>query len=361
MAEVKGKKHKFKNSRCEENDAVWIAQEKFFPVYFLKKAGQLVLSLLVLSVLVFFISRLAPGEPLRAFYGDAVERMGPEQLAAARDRLGLDENLFVQYWNWLTGALTGDFGISFQYKQDVLSVVGKVSFNTLILTLVSFMLIFVLGLLLAVFCVMREDKAADRIIRRLGVAANSVPEFLAALLFMFIFSVSLGLLPSSGAYSIGQSGNIADRALHLILPVAAIVFSHLWYCAYLMRNKLSDEIRKEYVLLCRVKGLSEREILFKHCLKNIMPAIVSIMAVFLPHLLGGTYIVEMVFSYPGLGTLGFESAQYHDYNMLMVIALITGFFVITANMLAQAVNEKLDPRMRYGERISVKAGGEGSE
>ena len=116
-----------------------------------------------------------------------------------------------------------------------------------------------------------------------------------------------------------------------------------------MRNKLSDEVRKEYILLCKVKGLTQRQIIYKHCMKNIMPAVVSIMAIFLPHLLGGAYVVEMVFSYPGLGELGVESAQYHDYNMLMLVSLITGAVVILANMIAQVINEKLDPRFKYEE------------
>ena len=124
------------------------------------------------------------------------------------------------------------------------------------------------------------------------------------------------------------------------------MISHLWYCAYLMRNKLSDEVSKEYVLMCKVKGLSERQIIYRHCLKNIMPSVISIMAIFLPHLLGGAYVVELVFSYPGIGKLGVESAQYHDYNMLMLVCLITGAVVITANMAAQVINEKLAPDMK---------------
>lgn len=324
--------------------------------YVLKTAVQFAASLFVLSVLVFVISRMAPGEPLRAFYGDAVERMSAEQLAAARMRLGLDENILTQYINWLSSAFHGDFGISFKYKQSVTDVVGGVYMNTLTLTLISFVIIFAAGLLLAVFCVLREGSFADRLICRVGVALGSMPEFFVALVLVLVFAVDLKILPSSGAYSIGQSGNIADRAVHLVLPVMAIVLSHIWYCAYLMRNKLSDEMRKEYVLLCKVKGLSRRAIIYKHCLKNVMPAIVSIMAIFLPHLLGGTYVVEMVFSYPGLGSLGFESAQYHDYNMLMVISLITGVFVVAANMAARVINEKLDPRTEYGETVAEAAG-----
>lgn len=313
--------------------------------YILKKAAQLIISLFILSLIVFFVSRLAPGDPLKAYYGEAVERMTEAQLAAAEERLGLDETLFTQYITWLQNAFAGDFGISYQYKQPVMSVISKVYGNTLALAGLSFALIFVLGILLAVFCVRHEGKPIDKIICKAGVAANSIPEFFIALILILIFSVSLGWLPQSGANSIGGSG-IIDRLVHLILPSAAIVISHLWYCAYLMRNRLSDEVSKEYVLMCKVKGLSEGRIMYRHCLKNIMPSVVSIMAVFLPHLLGGAYVVEMVFSYPGLGRLGMESAQYHDYNMLMVVCLITGAAVIIANMAAQIINEKLSPDIK---------------
>lgn len=312
--------------------------------YILIKVLQLGLSIFALSLMVFFISRLAPGNPLRAYYGEAIERMNPEQLSLAEQRLGLDEPIAIQYGRWLGDALSGDFGISYKYKQPVTDIVGEVFGNTILLTGISFLLIFILGILLSVFCVKREGQLADRLICKVGIATNSIPEFFVALLLILVFAVALNVLPSSGATSIG-GGGIGDRLVHLILPVGAIVISHLWYCTYLMRNRLSDEMSKDYVLLCRVKGLSRNRIIYRHCLKNIMPSVISIMAIFLPHLLGGAYVVELVFGYPGLGTLGMESARYHDYNTLMVVCLITGAAVIIANMIAQVINEKLDPQL----------------
>ena len=314
-------------------------------IYILKKIGQLALTILVLSILVFLVSRLAPGDPLRAYYGESVEKMSVQQLDHARERLGLNDSLPVQYIRWAADALHGDFGISYIYKQPAAQVVADVYQNTLLLAGVSFLLIFVLGLRLAIFCVRHEGRAVDRMICKIGVAANSIPEFFVALILILLFSVTLGILPQSGAHALGGG----ETLRHLVLPVSAIVISHLWYCAYLMRNKLSDEVRKEYILLCKVKGLTQNQIIYRHCLRNIMPAVVSIMAIFLPHLLGGAYVVEMVFSYPGLGELGVESAQYHDYNMLMLISLITGAAVVLANMIAQVINEKLDPRIKYEE------------
>lgn len=315
-------------------------------VYFGKKSVQLLATLVILSLVVFFVSRLTPGDPLRSFYGDAVERMSAEQLDAARGRLGLNDGLLRQYMRWVSGAVRGDFGMSFKYKQDVLDVIGPAAQNTVTLTIICFLLIFALGLLLSLFCVLHEGEWIDRCICRLGAATGSIPEFFVALLLILVFSVNTGLLPSGGACAV-DGGGAADRAVHLLLPVAALVITHLWYCAYLMRNQLSEEVRKEYVLFYRAKGLSRRNILCVHCVKNSLPAIVSMMAIFLPHLLGGAYVIEAVFAYPGLGMLGFESAKYHDYNLLMVICLLTGSAVILANMAAQIVNALLDPRTAY--------------
>ena len=315
------------------------------PVKIAKKAGQLILSLFVLALLTFVISRLAPGNPLRAYYGDALERMSPEQLANAEEKLGLNDSMITQFLRWAQHLLHGDLGISYQYKQPVADVLGQVALNTFLLTAVSFVLIFIIGLAAAVICVEHEDGPIDRMIRRIGVAFGSVPEFFMAMLLLVILSAKTGLLPMSGAFSIG-GGGVLDRAEHLVLPVLALVITHFWYCAFLMRTRLSEEASKDYVLLCKGKGLTQSKVIRTHCIRNIMPSALSIMAIFLPHLLGGAYVVEMVFSYPGLGKLGMESAQYHDYNLLMIIVMITGTVVILANRIAQSISEEIDPRIK---------------
>lgn len=163
---------------------------------------------------------------------------------------------------------------------------------------------------------------------------------------------AMGILqPSSGAYSIGQQNNIADRAAHLILPLAVVVLGHLWYYAYMIRNRLLDEMRADYVLLAKAKGLTRRAVMLRHCLRNTMPTYLSIMAISVPHVLGGTYIVETVFSYPGLGTLAYESARYKDYNLLMLLSLLSGALVILCSIIAQTINEQIDPRIRAEQAV----------
>ena len=280
-----------------------------------KKIGQLVLSLFVLSIITFAISRAAPGDPLRAYYGDALERMSAEQLANAEEKLGLNDPVVMQFFRWLGQIFRGDLGISYQYKQPVADVLGQVGLNTFLLTAVSFVVIFATGIIVAVVCVEHEGGIIDRAIRRAGVAFGSIPEFFMAIILLVVLSVKLGWLPMSGAFSIGGGGP-GDRAIHLVMPVLALVITHFWYCAFLMRNRLSEEVSKDYVMLCKGKGLTEKQVIWRHCIRNIMPSALSIMAIFLPHLLGGAYVIEMVFGYPGLGKLGMESAQYHDYNKI---------------------------------------------
>lgn len=130
------------------------------------------------------------------------------------------------------------------------------------------------------------------------------------------------------------------------IGMAVVVAGHLWYYAYMVRNRLLEEVRADYVLLARSKGLKKKSIMFRHCLRNTLPSYLSIMAVSVPHILGGTYIVETVFSYPGLGTLSYESARYQDYNLLMVLCLMSGILMILSNIAVQIINEKIDPQMR---------------
>ncbi len=322
-------------------------------VYYGQKLLIFLCSVLLLSIVTFYVARWAPGDPLVAYYGDRVEKMSPEERLWAEERLGLLEPISVQYFRWLQNALQGEFGISYQYKTDVLEVIGDRLVNTLILGGGGFVLIFTGALLLGLFCAWHEDNWLDRLICKAGTVVSCIPEFWLSLILILVFAIQLRWLPSSGAYAIGGERNLADRAVHLILPLTVCVGSHLWYYAYMIRNKLLEEVRAEYVLLAKSKGLTRREILFHHCLRNMMPSYLSIMAISVPHVLGGTYIIETVFSYPGIGTLSYESARYQDYNLLMVLCIFSGMVVILCNLIAQVINERIDPRIRAQETVET--------
>ncbi len=315
-------------------------------IYILRKIILFFASIFILSFLVFYIARLAPGDPLVSYYGDRVEKMSPEEHEWAMEKLGLNDSITVQYVKWLSNAFQGKFGISYKYKMDVLEVIGGRIGNTILLGGIGFVLIFIFALLLGILCAWYEKSALDKTICRVGTITSCIPEFWLSLVLILIFAVDLKVLPSSGAYSIGNEKNIADRMIHLILPLIVVVTNHLWYYAYMIRNKILEEVRADYVLLAKSKGLTRRKVMFRHCLRNIIPTYLSIMAISVPHILGGTYIIETVFSYPGLGTLAYESARYKDYNLLMVLCILSGVIVIFCNMLAQTINERINPRLR---------------
>ena len=315
-------------------------------IYYGKKLLIFVVSIFFLSVIVFYIARLAPGDPLVSYYGDRAEKMTAGERAWAEEKLGLHESITVQYGKWLGRAVRGDFGISYKYKMDVLEVIeGRVG-NTLLLGGVGFVLIFVLALLLGIWCAWNEERLIDRAICKIGTVTSCIPEFWLSLVLILLFAVELKVFPSSGAYTIGKENDLGDRILHLILPMTVVVLGHLWYYAYLIRNKLLEEVRTDYVLLAKSKGVTGKSVMFRHCVRNIIPTYLSIMAISVPHILGGTYIIETVFSYPGIGTLSYESARYQDYNLLLVICLLSGALVILCNMIAQTINERIDPRMK---------------
>ena len=322
-------------------------------VYYGKKALIFLISVFVLSAAVFYISRLAPGDPLMSYYGERVEKMSAQEKEAAREKLGLNDPVSVQYIRWLQNAVKGDFGISYKYKQDVMEVIGQRIGNTLILSGIGFLLTFLGALGLGLLCAWYEDRWPDKLLCKGGTLLSCIPEFWLSLVLILVFTVMLSVLPSSGAYDVGHKNDIVNRIEHLLLPMTVVVLEHLWYYAYMIRNKLLEETRADYVLLGKSKGLSKKQILFGHCLRNIMPSYISIMAISIPHVLGGTYIVETVFSYPGIGTLSYESARYHDYNMLMVLCMITGILVIFCNLIGQIINERIDPRIRANEAVET--------
>lgn len=311
-----------------------------------KKLLSVLLSVLILSAAVFYVSRLAPGDPLISYYGERAERLTPEERERAEEMLGLHGPLHTQYLRWLQNAARGEFGISYKYKTDVLEVIRGRAANTVLLGGGAFVLIFALAFALGILCARHEGQLLDRLLCRVGTAVSCIPEFWLSLVLLLVFSVWLRWLPSSGAYAIGRENDIFDRIRHLILPMTIAVLGHLWYYAFMIRNQLLTELRAEYVLLAQAKGLGDTHVLLRHCLRNILPSSLSLMAISVPHILGGTYIIETVFSYPGIGTLAYESARYQDYNLLMVLSLFTGIVVILSGSLARLISERIDPRLR---------------
>lgn len=322
-------------------------------LYYSRKILIFILSIFLLSVAVFYVARLAPGDALFSYYGSRVEKMSPKERERAEKKLGLDAPIHIQYIGWLENAVHGNFGISFKYKTDVLEVIKERLPNTLLLGGIGFLFIFILSPMLGILCILYNGKWLDKLICKVGTIISCIPEFWMSLVLILIFAINLKWFPSSGAYFIGREGDIWGRILHLILPMTVVIASHLWYYAYMVRNRLLREIGTGYVLLEKSVGFSKRSIIFKHCLRNVLPSYLSIMAISVPHIMGGTYIVETVFSYPGIGTLSYESARYKDYNLLMVLCIMSGTIVILCNIIAQIIDERIDPRIRESETARI--------
>lgn len=313
--------------------------------YLAKKLLQMFITILLLVTIVFFIARLAPGDPLAAYYGAGIERLSESDRSVAMENLGLAKPLLQQYKSWLQDVAHGDWGISYKYKQDTVTIIKLFAKNTIWLSLPAYALTFLLAILLAFICVYQQGKWLDTFVCKIGIVTASIPPVWIALILILLFSVNLSWLPASGAYASGEPNNLLSRIEHLILPVTVLVLSHLWYYAYMIRNKLLSETRENYILLCRAKGLGKRTILWHHCLKNVSPTIFTMIGLSIPHLISGTYVIEKVFSYPGLGSLVFESVRYHDYNLLMLLTVLTGSIVVIVSFTVDIINRLIDPRI----------------
>lgn len=332
------------NSRIENRKNPGIRRSRVGAV-----AGGLVRGLfllLVLSLVVFFLARACPGDPLRSWYGDGVDRLSAAQKEAMRRNLGLDRSLWVQYGLWLRNLFQGSLGISLKYKRPVTAVLGSVAGNTAILGLLAYVMTFLPAFRIGSSCALKEGSRKDRRLSRTAVVTGNIPSFFLGLLLILFFAVKIRLFPTGGAYSYGMAHSLPDRIWHLVLPCAVLVLEHVGYYGLMVRNLLVEETRKDYVLLHKSQGIPREKILRKYCMKNILPGMIPAMTMAVPHILGGTYVVEMVFGYPGLGTLAFESALYKDFNVLMAVTLLTGALVIFCNMLGEVLSAAIDPRMR---------------
>lgn len=304
------------------------------------------LSLLILSLIIFLTSRLLPGSPLNALIGDHADMLSAQQSKEALAALGFDRPLCQQYFTWLCNLLQGNLGFSLYYKLPISELLPPLLVNTLILGGLSYILIFALALALALTCIRFEDSLIDRLICKLGSLCYFLPSFWLCLLLILIFSVSLQWLPSSGAYSYGGQQDLLDRADHLVLPCCVMILSHMWYYGSMLRNRLSLEVRMPYVLTARACGLGPWRILTTVCLRAALPLLINLMAVSAAHIIGGTYVVEAVFNYPGIGNAAVLSAKNHDYDLLLVLTLISGSFIILSAIAARFLAAAADPRLK---------------
>jgi peptide/nickel transport system permease protein len=318
--------------------------------YFAGRLGQSVLLVWLVLTITFFLLHLAPGDPM-ARYDDP--EMDPETVEMMRRQFGLDRSVPEQYARWIGNFVRGDFGRSLRYNRPVSELLSRDIPNTLRLTFVALTIYIVLGVALGITSAVRRDSIFDRTGTITALVIYSVPSFWLALMLIMLFSLKLGWFPSShmqsiDAASLGPFALFLDRAAHMVLPAFVLGVASAAGMARYMRGSMLDELRSDYVRTARAKGLPEGTVLMKHAFRNAAIPIVTIVGLSLPFLLGGSVIVERIFSWPGMGSRMVEAIFTRDYPVVLAINFIVSVMVILGNLLADLGYALLDPRIAYG-------------
>ena len=321
-----------------------------FP-YLVKRILFMIPLLLGITIICFFVMRLAPGSPT-----DLQTQMNPKASAEMRQRLmslyELDKPIHVQYVSWLTKLIRGDLGTSF--SSDHRPVADKILERlplTITINLLALVLIIAVAVPIGVLSAVHQDSLFDKVMSVIVFIGFAVPTFWLALLMMIFFGIHLGWLPISGLRSLNYEylstwGQWTDLAKHLILPVFISAFGGLAGLSRYMRANMLEVIRQDYILTARAKGLSERQVIYKHALRNALLPAITILGLSIPGLIGGSVIFETIFAIPGMGQLFYMSVMARDYPTVMGILLIGAVLTLAGNLIADVSYAAADPRIR---------------
>lgn len=302
-------------------------------LYVLKRILFAIPILLVLSIFVFAILYLAPGDPVHILVS---ERMGEEAMQQKRHELGLDRPLPIQYLSFMKKALTGTI-YSFYRKQKVFSLIGERLPNTLNLTLFAFLISYIIALPAGVIAALNRGRFLDSFSMILALVGLAVPQFWLGLMLIIVFAGWLGWFP------VGGYGDVQ----RLILPSIALGLYGAALTARVTRSSLLEVLQKGYIATARAKGLVERTIIYKHALRNALLPILSILGLRLGWLVGGAVVIETVFSRPGIGRLLVNAVYQRDYPVAQVVILLLSTSVILGNIIADILCAIADPKIRY--------------
>jgi len=311
--------------------------------YLLRRLGQSLILLLIVSVIAFGVLHLAPGGPLAQFA--LTPGMTQADLARIAHQMGLDRPLPLQYWEWFHRMLDGDWGRSYRDNQPVLAVIGGHLPATLELMVSSTLIAVLIGTWVGVLGALRRYSVFDYLATVGAMVALSIPTFWFGLVVIYAFSVRLPWLPAGGMYTIGE-GSFLDYLHHLIAPalVLALVTVAIW--SRYMRSSMLEVIGQDYVRTARAKGMPERVVVLHHALRNALLPMIAIAGLQLPTLLGGALVTETVFTWPGMGRLFLDSIGYRDYPVLMGVLMVTALLVLIGNLGADLLYAVYDPRIR---------------
>jgi peptide/nickel transport system permease protein len=316
--------------------------------YILGRVAVGLLMLLALTVLIFILLRLTPGDPIDAYINPTVP-MSPADLDALRTRLGLDQPLPVQYLGWLKAALVGDFGYSIQYAgTPVLQLVlGRVG-PTALLMGTALAIAILVGIATGIWSAVRRNGAGDISLSVFAFVGLSSPAFLTALLGLYGFSVMLHWVPSGGMLTPGIPFSAGDLLAHLVLPACLLAIGHTALIMRYMRASLLEVLNQDYVRTARAKGVAEFWVIVKHAVRNALLPVITLIGSTLGIAIGGAIFTESVFNWPGMGLLLINAVTRRDYPVIMCATLLTGAVVILVNLLTDIAYAAVDPRIKVG-------------
>ncbi len=312
--------------------------------YLLRRLLLLVPVLLGVSVVVFLVLHLSPGDPAEIMLGSQASQA---DVARLRADLGLDEPLPLQYARWMAHVLQGDLGRSIRLRQPVLGEVLIRFRATLILTTTALFLSTVCGIALGVLSAARPRSLVDRLSTLGSIFGTSMPSFWLGLVLMVCFSLWLGWLPASGMYGAHGTGGLADLLSHLALPAVTLAAASTTIIARLTRSTMLDILRQDFVRTARAKGLVERGVVLRHALRNALIPTVTVVGVQAGYLLGGAILTETVFAWPGVGTLMIQGILARDFPLVQGCVLVIALGFVVFNLAVDLLYAFLDPRIRY--------------
>lgn len=327
--------------------------------HILKRLAQAVPLTLGILTITFFLSHMAPGDPMDMYMEQQRQRqVDPELIELLRQKYGLDQPIHVQYFRWMGNVLKGDLGESFRHRRPVIDLIVEGIPYTLQLTVLALLFSTLCGIVLGVYSAIKQYSAVDKTITLGSLIIYSIPSFWLALMMILLFSVNLGWFPTSQTrsmdyefFTLGQK--ILDRIWHLVLPVFILGLGSAANKARYVRNKMLEVLNEEYILSARARGLKEKMVIFKHALRNAMIPLVTILGLHLPALLGGSVLIESIFAWPGMGTLAVGGVSGRDYPLIMAVLMISAILTIVGNLLADITYVALDPRVSYEKKKPV--------
>jgi peptide/nickel transport system permease protein len=308
----------------------------------LKRLGLALLTLVLLSLIVFFAGSVLPGNPGRAILGPFASQHAVEAL---NQTLGVNRPLIAQYWSWITGILHGDLGTSYQYRLPVSTFLFPALGRSLKLAILAFVILVPLGILGGVLAALYRGRFVDRSISVTGLSFTSIPEFVSGIVLIVIFAIGLKWFPVTATPPPGSSPLVQLR--YLILPAIPLVLILFGYIARMARAGTIEALDSDYVRTAILKGLPRSTVIWRHVLRNSLLPTITVIATQTGYLIGGLVVVETLFNYPGLGRLIFTAATNKDFPMLEAGVLVIGIVYLGATLIADILYTILNPRIRF--------------